>query len=289
MDIRVRPVIGGLVSFVPGAYDLWDRMRPMGDYRPPEYGRDILVQRLADARAAGADPVLGTVVELGPGRSLSGPIGALLEGAERAVGLDAAAYATVEENLRVVDALTAEAGVGAARAEALRDAVRNATTAGPESALWYRAPWNDADVMPPGSVDFIWSISALEHVTNPSAIYRACFQWLRPGGIMVHKIDFSSHQFTKKWNGHYWVPNWIWRIAIGREDRYSINRLPPSGHREIAGAAGFDILAENPTHAGDPEDPFYAAPPVPQFRGLDRSELFVRTCTFIMRKPATPG
>ena len=283
-EIRLRPLIGGVLSFVPGVYGLWDRLRPMGDVRPPEYGRNVWRARLEDARNAGIDISPRTVMELGPGRSLSAPIAALLGGADRAIGMDAVAYASGPENLRVFDALVEEAGVDEGRAAELRRAVAAAGDPGRETVLQYRAPWSDESAVPPETVDFIFSISVLEHVTDPDAVYRSCFRWLRPGGVMAHKIDHSSHGITRHWNGHYWVPDWLWRLIMGRRP-YAINRWTPDDHRTAAKAAGFEVISMECGTADDDGSPLYRQEPQGQFRGLSRQSLFAKTSIFVMRRP----
>ena len=60
-------------------------------------------------------------------------------------------------------------------------------------SLRYAAPWRDASVMQPGSLDLIFSQAVMEHVDDLPATYAACRDWLRPGGLMSHQIDFRCH------------------------------------------------------------------------------------------------
>jgi hypothetical protein len=119
-----------------------------------------------------------------------------------------------------------------------------------KSPLAYFAPWTASDVLPEASVDMVFSHSVLEHVDSPADAYAACFRWLRPGGIMSHKIDHSSHGLTKSWNGHYALPNWIWTLVRGGRP-YLLNRMTPSHHRELILAQGFVILSETLVEATD--------------------------------------
>jgi SAM-dependent methyltransferase len=163
-------------------------------------------------------------------------------------------------------------------AVALRGMVERA--GGPsEDRLRYVAPLNDPNVMEAGSLDLILSHSVLEHVDHPSAIYRAYFRWLRPGGLMGHKIDHSSHGITRSWNGHYAVPNWLWRTIFGRRP-YLLNRRRPLEHLADLKLAGFEIL---------PESSFVVDEAGMQ-RAVVREELqsddcLVRTSTLLLRKP----
>jgi|GEM_PF-1478072 len=282
-EVRPRPFIGGLLSFVPGAYAMWDRLRPMGDYRPPEYGSNVLHQRLQEARDAGLDVRAQAVLELGPGRSLSAPIAALLEGAERAIGVDAVPYANRSANLAAFDALAAEAGVSGDRMEELRQAVANAGLPGRETKLRYVAPWSDPTIVATDSIDFVFSVSVLEHVTDPAAVYRSCFRWLRSGGAMAHRIDHSSHGITRHWNGHYWVADWLWRLVLGGRP-YAINRWTPDDHRAAAEAAGFEVASLNCVPGRNEDAPLYRRPPAGRFANMPREHLFVATSTMVLKE-----
>jgi hypothetical protein len=58
-------------------------------------------------------------------------------------------------------------------------------------------------------------------------------QWLRPGGIASHVIDFQSHGMTSEWNAHWAIDDRVWHIMRGR--RLSLlNRLPYAAHLAIA-------------------------------------------------------
>lgn len=284
IEVRLRPLIGGIASLIPGAFSLWDHLRPMGDPRPPEFGRNIWRERLEDVRKAGLTISPQTVLELGPGRSLSALISALLDGATRAIGVDAVPYATQAENLRVLDTLATEADIDEARRAELRQNVAAAGIADQEDQLLYRAPWSDPAVIPAASVDYIFSISVLEHVTAPDVVYRACYTWLRPGGVMAHKIDFSSHGITRHWNGHYWTPDWLWMVIVGRRT-YSINRWLPDDHVQAAKKAGFEVVSVQSVKDEDNALLAERDKPARRFRAHPPDALGVRTCTLVLKKP----
>jgi SAM-dependent methyltransferase len=284
-EIHMRPILGGLLSLIPGAFSLWDKIRPMGDPRPPEFGRNVWNERVADVRQAGLNPSLGTVLELGPGRSLSTLISALLDGSRFAIGVDTVAYASRDENLRVFDALAEQCSLPATQRESLRQKVALAGVPSAQSELKYFAPWTDVTVAPSDSVDFIFSISVLEHVVDPAAIYRACFAWLKPGGVMAHKIDFSCHGITKHWNGHYWLPDSIWALIRGHRT-YAINRWTLEQHLQTLRDIGFIIVNVNNVVSMDnalfPAD----TPPAERFSTLPPESLLIKTCVLVLQKPS---
>lgn len=49
--------------------------------------------------------------------------------------------------------------------------------------------------LPDGSVDCILSNSVLEHVTEPEALFAELARLLRPGGFMLHIVDYRDHYF----------------------------------------------------------------------------------------------
>lgn len=104
-DIKLRAIIDCIVSFIPGVYRLWDKIRPTGDERSSEYGRNVWRARINDVKAAGIDLSPDVVVELGPGRNQAASIAALLDGTHMAIGVDVVKYANTKENQKIFDEL----------------------------------------------------------------------------------------------------------------------------------------------------------------------------------------
>lgn len=48
---------------------------------------------------------------------------------------------------------------------------------------------------PAARADLIISDSTMEHVSDPAAILKKCWEWLRPGGFVSHRIDLRDHLF----------------------------------------------------------------------------------------------
>ena len=90
--------------------------------------------------------------------------------------------------------------------------IRAAVSGQPGSVtVAYRAPWNDPSILVAGSVDFLISQAVLEHVEDLHTTYRAMREWMKPGASMSHSIDFSSHDLTRWWNGHWTLGDASWR------------------------------------------------------------------------------
>ena len=60
---------------------------------------------------------------------------------------------------------------------------------------------------------------------------------------MSHTIDYNSHGYTRDWNGHWTIPEYLWKIVKGKRP-YLINRLPHSTHIEAMKEVGFQIVGE---------------------------------------------
>lgn len=87
----------------------------------------------------------------------------------------------------------------------------------------------------PGTVDFIYSNSVLEHVMDPPGVYEAMARYLRPGGLGYHSIDLRDHL-------HYFDP--LRFLTMTREEYAEINtenRLRASDHLRLAGEAGLEV------------------------------------------------
>ena len=100
------------------------------------------------------------------------------------------------------------------------------------------------------------------------------FRILKKGGFMSHKIDHSSHELTKSWNGHYAINNLIWKILKGGKP-YLLNRLTPSEHREIILKCGFEILEEKYVKSKDREN---------SLSKLKNENQLIKTSLFLVKK-----
>jgi SAM-dependent methyltransferase len=109
--------------------------------------------------------------------------------------------------------------------------------------IQYRAPWSTAGAVEQETLDLVFSQATLEHVDGLPEVYRAMYDWLKPGGFMSHQIDFKCHNSASEWNGHWAYSNFMWKLVRGK-DVWLINRLPYSTHVELMEKAGFRIVGE---------------------------------------------
>lgn len=219
-----------------------------------------------------------TFAELGPGASLGIGIAALLSGSDRYYALDVTHRANTEGNLAILedllklfrsregnpiagwpdfsvyldenrfprhllsDRLLAESLLPE-RVKAIRHALKHPGAPADGIVVEYMVPWSDDKVLQRESVDLALSHSVLEHVVDLELTYRALNRWLKPGGLMSHQIDFTSHGLSGKWNGHRACSELVWKLVVGRQ-LYLINRAPYSVHRSLALENGFELVRD---------------------------------------------
>lgn len=272
---RAKAILEGALSLLPGGLRLF-----RGGTRGSDSARYCYAVWLRHLVRTGADrtlPLDGTVVELGPGDSVGMGLAALLSGARRYVAIDVVRHANVGHNLAVLDELVGLFGrrepvPGGGEFPAIRpdldsDAFPGATLApdamrtnlaadrvaaiaaalrseGPDGdqPVRYVDPAAASRLIARGSVDWVFSQAVLEHVDDLPGVYRACYDWLKPGGLMSHQIDFESHGTSRVWNGHWAYPDLVWRLLRGRRP-YLLNREPCGTHLEQMADAGFEVLA----------------------------------------------
>jgi hypothetical protein len=271
----IKEVGKGLLTRVPG----WQRLsgkKSGGSTASAEYCYAVWLKHIALLQAQGLQAVPKSMAEIGPGNSLGVGLAAMLCGVEHYTALDVMSYASNETDLDVLDELlemfqrrapnpvkgwpdfdehldaqgfpsailtdeALDASLAPERITELRRAVRGQNAA--NVSISYRAPWMDASVIEPGTIDLIISHSVLEHVQDIPTTYDALYRWLAPGGRMSHQIDFTAHALSPAWDGYRAYPEWLWSLIMGKRP-YLINRAPLSHHVQHIQRCGFKIICD---------------------------------------------
>ena len=184
-------------------------------------------------------PMPRTIVELGTGRRPLAALRALAEGVGRVVAndimpVDGDLPADLADRLvRVLNLVRPD----------LATALRALAEPGPPGRTRFRGlearggvPFEEID-LPDASADLVCSVSVLEHIMRPEAVYRSMRRILRPGGHIHHSIDLRDHL-------SYHDPLRFLRLTpeayapIGTE-----NRLRASDHLHLIEACGFEVVA----------------------------------------------
>jgi len=117
---------------------------------------------------------------------------------------------------------------------------------GANITIKYIVPWDKQDKIKENSVDFFLSQAVMEHVKNPNHCYETISKWLKPGGYLSQDVDFRSHNMTWRWNSHWRLNSFLWRLLAGRKD-WVINREPYSRHLEPIENTGLVLLTDQKT------------------------------------------
>jgi hypothetical protein len=272
-ELKPRALATGLASFVPGVRRFMGR--GTGGTCSARYCYAVWMRHLVKAEAAGIPTMHSHVAELGPGDSLGVGLAALLCGASRYVALDAKSHADSAHNLAIFEDLVelfrrrepipgteefplvqpnlqsygfparilSEDRLSSVLSESRIEGIRAAILGRPGSdvSVEYRAPWTDPSVVVSGSIDFLFSQAVLEHVDDLERTYKAMRAWMKPNGFVSHSIDFTSHNITRSWNGHWTLNDPAWRIVRGTRP-YFINREPLSRHLALLSKNGFAVM-----------------------------------------------
>ena len=261
--MRVKPIITGLATRLPRLAEIQSSGKGGGTRSAP-YCYGVWMKHLTLLCSGSGASIPKVVLELGPGYTLGTGMCALLSGADHYYALDAVPYAHLDTDLRLFDDLVSMFRVKAPhqpngwpnidplldtnrfpshiltddllanslaeeRLEQIRAGFRYPNTDQGRIRVNYIAPWKDALAITANTVDHVFSHTVLQHVAHLEKTYASMARWLRVDGTMTHQLDFSCMHLSRKWNGHWACPEWLWGIIAGNRP-YFINREPLSTH-----------------------------------------------------------
>lgn len=275
MQVNLYPLIRGLISYgIPRKYLL----KPgSGGTFSSKYCYSVWLRHLIHLFHKGLLTDLKQIkriAEIGPGDSLGIGIAGLLTGASEYYAFDVIEHANLDKNWQIAEELATffkerseiphrgrqfsntkpvldnyefpreilggrniEETQLSAKLEHIKKALLGQTS---KVMIKYIVPWYEKKYDLHGKIDLIYSQAVMEHVDDLEHAYSTMYEWLKPGGIISHQIDFKAHEMTKEWNGHWYINQGLWNILLhGR--KYSINRLPLSAHLKEIEKAGFSI------------------------------------------------
>ena len=184
------------------------------------------------------------MLELGPGAHMGVPLLFAADGASYVAGLDkfvplqtGTYFRTFYTRLR--DTLTNAEKVNFDKAIRLEPKIELR----PAQALYiYGKELSDSiDELGPGSYDLIASNAVIEEMYDPAPSFQAQDRLLRPGGVMVHKIDLRDYGMFTKYDfpalEFLTVPEWAYRRMA--EASGQPNRLRVNDYRELVERLGY--------------------------------------------------
>ena len=304
MQANLKTLIEGALTLIPGLYPVSRKPVPETGTHSARYCYSVWLRHLVTAHENGLQTDPRVVAELGPGSSLGTGLAALISGAESYCALEVVEYGGTERNLAIFDqlvdlfrsrepipgedefpevnpnldsyqfpdqVLTAERFNRVLETNRIARLRKSVASAGADdSCIYYKVPWHDLEVIESSSIDMIFSQAVLEHVDDLGHCYDGMYQWLKPGGLMSHTVDFRCHNTARDWNGHWTYSDLTWWLVRGRRSHPSINRLPLSQHLRFMQLAGFNVVVEQrlplPTKINEKQV-------APRFRPISQTDL----------------
>ncbi len=314
---KLRPVLTGAATFIPGVRQLLLGAREslgLGGAVAARYCYSVWLRHAVLLAANGLWRSPKAVAELGPGDSLGVGLCSLLTGSEAYYAFDVMRFANQRTNLSVLDELLKlfrdrepipddvefpdvtptlsqydfpaslfpddllARTLSTQRVSEIRASLESPGAT--DSMIRYQSNWSTVSSQKPRPMDLILSQAALEHVDELAETYSRLYGWLAPDGVMSHAIDFRCHNMFTKWNGHWTVPDFLWKVMRGRRV-YLLNRIPYSGHVRLIERAGFRIVGSLK----------YQLPSLvehkdlsPRFRSMDPGDLTIGMATIQSEK-----
>lgn len=132
------------------------------------------------------------------------------------------------------------------------------------------------------SVDLVYSAAVMEHIrlAEVTPIIAELFRVLRPGGVMVHTIDFRDH-LAESLNSLRF-PERVWESGPFRNSGFYTNRIRADSFFQVIETVGFHPISRQ----NDEWDVLPIAPRKLHHSFRDRHDLKIWCSRFIHQKPS---
>ncbi|MEZ4649999.1 MAG: class I SAM-dependent methyltransferase [Candidatus Eisenbacteria bacterium] len=232
-------------------------------------------------------------LELGPGNSLAQATLWSLLGADRVIAVDVNRYASATSSPGVYEGILARIEPRIAAGDlpdplgpdgrlARRTELFPGAPSFPELGARIDYRITDGRDLPveSGTVDFIYSISVLEHVRDVAHTYREMARTLRPDGLCSHIIDLRDHHHPDPID-FLRYPDGLWERMAGRSAGWT-NRLRATEHLAAIRNAGLEVLSYDPRTLDGAPDPSSLDT---RFQGLADEDLRTIAMILVLRRP----
>ena len=272
----------------------------------------IYGQYLRYAGWSHADVAGKRVLELGPGFTIGVPLMFAADGASFVAGLDK--FVRLQDGpyfialyTRIRDTLSTQQKAAFDRTIRLQPKL----SLDPQFAtyIYHKELTDSVQQLGPGSFDMIVSNAVLEEIYDLTPVLKAQGELLRPGGVMVHRIDLRDYGMFYKYGFHplefLTVPDWIYRRMVegsGQPNRRLIDYYREEGARmgyetEIYATKVLDVEADLPEPRRELRPGIdYSERQLKmiaeirprlleRYRALSDADLLVQSMVFVARKP----
>lgn len=313
--MKLRPIIRGLVGYIPGLLDILKNRKEHTGTIKAEYCYSVWLRHLYYLKRNGFAN-FKSIAELGPGASLGIGLASLITGAEKYYAFDLIKHTEISYNVKILgelvdlfklgkdlpsekdfpklepkldsysvnsfdfDKIFIDNYLNKSRISKIENAVLSINSVNKnEIKIEYKVPWYDAALEQP--VDLIISQAVLEHIDNLEFSIDKMSSLLKKGGIMSHVIDYSAHETHEIWNGHWSYSSELWHIILkGRS--YSLNRKPHSYYLQLFEKYNLSIVYMQPTYRFDGIQPHEITKK--SVINYQNSDYNISSCYFILQK-----
>lgn len=315
--MKIKYITKGLIKSIPGIERFYNFHKSTGGTNNSRYCYSVWLRHLSYAYENKSTEVPQRVIELGPGDSLGIGLAALISGAEQYYGLDIVRYSNTLINLQIFDELVTlfkeKAPIpgpdefpkvmpllndyrfpehifsdknlayllSEERLTKIREAIKLLDTPGMTgNMIELIVPWYHQRVIADNSIDYIFSQSVLQHIDELELAFKRMHQWLKPGCLMSHEIDFGSMRSSDEWFGHWEYSDLEWKIVKGRKLFY-INREPHSTYLALLKKYNFELIFEKKTLVTPTQFKNRLAK---RYKGLSNEDISTKNAFILARK-----
>lgn len=129
-------------------------------------------------------------------------------------------------------------------------------------------------------IDAIVSQSVLEHIHDLDGVIAAMSTVMRPGGVMLHRIDMRDHR-RRTW-GDGGINRWYFLTSDDEHSRSHCNRVRVSQFEALFERHGFEVVDYGADEAEPPAE--LRAKLLPQFQGLSDRDLRTVWARYLVRR-----
>ena len=267
-----------VLSKLPVPYWFWSKIQIFkhGSMERPNYALEVFRKHLSVAKL---DTLNGlTVLELGPGDTVSSALVANAFGAKKIYLVDSGNFAS--KSLKVYSRLSEFLKMNGKPSIKILPGTRFEDILDLTRTSYMTSGLNDLRKIPTESVHFLFSQAVLEHV--PLCEFKEVMTELRrilhPEGVISHRVDFKDHLASSLNNLRFAAQ--VWESKLFRTSGFYTNRIRFSEMSNLFLHAGFSVQVLT-------VDKFDKLPLEkhklhPSFQHLSDEELCVRGANFLL-------
>jgi len=277
-DLPYKQLVRGIVSFLPFVSQMYSKIKTNSTYScsNPRFCYSLWLRILVTLYNHNLHNKFSRLAEIGNASSIGVGLAALLTGVKNYSALEVVKYQLTQKSLNMLeelvelfvnredipddsefpriniklnsykfprDILTEKKlafYLSDIRLDQIRKALMNLEN---NDLINYIVPWESEINKMNSTIDFVFSRAVMEHIAEYYDTYDKLKLCLRPGGFMLHDIEYHNHGIGSFWNSHWGYSSMLWKLIKGKRT-FITNRSTHSMHLDSLNNLGFQILSE---------------------------------------------